>query len=329
MLEHKHELEGTYDSLIETICASFQLGTWSGHWERLGGSFNETLRLGTDQGTYVLRMLSPSINLERMNELQSIVNHLHDEGLPVAVPLLGKEQSCAAVFNGRLIQVTPNLPGRRFQCKEAQVKASGHMLKWFHRSLLGCNLKEKPGYSFYPPRRYYEDAMTKLGQLRNIPIDEQRLAACYIERTLALWEQMNELPRSILHGDWHFWNQLYTKSEISAVLDYDYMEKGIRIHDVAYALWCIYILLPEHKDSFDMAFLEGYGHLTDEEQALLPDMVARISLFFLLHSLHHVEPAAKWKQQAMRQLPLLQWLDGEGRDRLQAYQTLQMKNMGE
>lgn len=311
--------EHGYEQIMHTACSRFDLGSWSGQLDRLSGSFNETFRFSTDRGMYVIRLLNPSTSIPRLEELQSVIMHLNEEGLPVPLPFLTQENTCFSIIDERVVQVAPNLPGRRFHCHSEQVHASGQMLKRLHRTLLGRKLDLKPAHSFYPTQDYYTEAIKQLQRLDGIPASELDQVACYAERIEQYWNSMGKLPSTLIHGDWHFWNQLYTKHDISAVLDFDYMEEGIRIHDVAYALWCIYILLPRYQDTLDVAFLEGYGMLTSEERELLPAAVARISLFFLLHAATSSDSLEKWEKQVQRQLPLLAWLQGEGGKRISTF----------
>ena len=50
--------------------------------------------------------------------------------------------------------------------------------------------------------------------------------------------ETSELPMTIIHGDWNPWNQLYTENcEVNCVMDFDSLQLGERVFDLAYALY--------------------------------------------------------------------------------------------
>jgi Ser/Thr protein kinase RdoA (MazF antagonist) len=88
-----------------------------------------------------------------------------------------------------------------------------------------------------------------------------------------------DLPTTILHGDWHPGNQLYQKNgEVCCILDFDSIQRGECVFDVAYALY--FYLLKDKSEALGKPFLQGYGVLSEQEQMVLPVMIAKLGLFF-------------------------------------------------
>ena len=44
----------------------------------------------------------------------------------------------------------------------------------------------------------------------------------------------------MIRGDWHPWNQLYSNDgTVKCIMDFDFIQRAERVHDVVYALWAI------------------------------------------------------------------------------------------
>ena len=102
------------------------------------------------------------------------------------------------------------------------------------------------------------------------------------------------LPRGVVHGDLHFWNVLYREDDPVAIIDLDFLQRGVLLHDLAYPfIW----LSAWEKDRggawanvgerFLAAYEEGRGFgLTKEEQLAFPYLRVWINLFFFLFKVH-------------------------------------------
>ena len=48
----------------------------------------------------------------------------------------------------------------------------------------------------------------------------------------------HSLPTGVVHGDMHFWNVLYAQGNPVAIIDFDFLQRGILLYDLAYAnIW--------------------------------------------------------------------------------------------
>jgi Ser/Thr protein kinase RdoA (MazF antagonist) len=320
-MEQFAEIEKLYNLKagdLELICREYDLGKFSGICEKLGGSFNVNLKIKTTKGTFVVRLLNRNITEERLRHIDRHLAMLNDAGLPVLLPLASPAGKTWCHVGNKLAQITPYVINVPFLLRSKQVFESGKMLRKFHNASEHAEPVSEPEYSFYPDSDYFSKAV---GLLKTIPgIDSLPMAGIerLINRVDGEWKQaLAYLPTSTIHGDWHFWNHCYTPDdEIRILMDFDFIQSGKRIHDIAYALWVIYVLLPEHAFSFDEAFLKGYGSLTVQEQQMLPTAIMRVSLFFLCHAAYSAYPEKKIQRALNKQKPFLDWIGADGKKRI-------------
>ncbi|MGG4398250.1 phosphotransferase [Paenibacillus thiaminolyticus] len=302
-----------FRTTVERVCRHFSLGDLLGEAIRLRGSFNVNVKIRTTMGSYVIRFANSSVREEHLQYVSGLLNALPGEEIPVLRPLRDEQGASIMYDEGQLIQVTHFVRGRSFQCREQQVRASAGMLRKFHRLLRDMKPGPVPEWSFYRSTDYFAETFRHLRSLPAIPAEELSRASYFLERIVQQYDEAEpRLPHSIIHGDWHFWNQRYLVNDVNCVMDFDFVQHGVRLFDVAYALWVIYLLLPQYAETFDAAFLSGYGELTVEEIRVLPAAISRVSMFFLCQAAYATDPAAKWKRQFQRQMPFLEWMQGEG-----------------
>lgn len=317
----------SFDAIAEYACQTFQLGKLEQVVRKLSGSYNTTVLIATEHGRYVVRLLNAAGQISHLKEIQHLLIQLHQAAVPVPVPITTLQGDCYAEWEGSLIQVTPFVEGAGFNCRKEQVYQSGIMLRRFHDVLQASRheVSPKPTKSFYKPNSYFIDALSLMKMNTQLPKHEIELVESFMESMLEQWGRYeHKMTRSFIHGDWHLWNQIYLPSDheepaeadhVIGVMDFDYLEEGYRIFDVAYALWSIYVLLPKYASSFDNSFMSGYGMIREEEKQALSAVIARISLFFLSNSAIS-EQSSKWAAQCKRQFPLLKWLNADGQERL-------------
>lgn len=298
---------------VETVCSQFSIGQWSGDWERLGGAFNANYKLTTDEGAFVVK-ISPTPNrAKQFKEIYRLQWHLADRGIPVALPLTSNAGEPYLILEDKLLQVSRFIEADPFAVRREQVRASGAMLRKFHDNLSEANCDLRPGGSFFQAYEYCLYALQQLaswGKISSFGLAEVK--EC-VDLVYGHWEMVKcQLPMTIVHGDWHFWNQLFDGDHVCCVLDLDGMERKPRILDVAYVMWIIHILLPKHADEFRAAFFEGYGELSPTERMILPWATAKIALYFLCHSAYSRNPVVKWNKQYANQMPFIRWLLADG-----------------
>ncbi|WP_174808887.1 phosphotransferase enzyme family protein [Paenibacillus alvei] len=304
---------------IDFVCQHFSLGELVGIGDRLKGSYNINLKITTTKGDFVVRFISSSVSEAHLQYVSKLLAKLENEGIPVPRPFQDERGMSFVELDGKRVQVTPFVQGRSFLCREQQVHSSASMLRRFHHILGDEPPGPLPEWSFYHKSSDLRERLSRFRELPTIPSKEHAEVSRVMNRVLHKYDkEASMLPRTIIHGDWHFWNQKYIRNEVSCVLDFDFVRNGTRLFDIAYSIWVIYLLLPNYASTFDASFLAGYGKLSDIEIYLLPAAVSRISLFFLCQSIHSAEPAVKWKHQYRKQMPFLEWMEKEGKSRIRS-----------
>jgi Ser/Thr protein kinase RdoA (MazF antagonist) len=308
---------------LEDICAKFNIGTWTGEWRQLGGAYNDNVGFSTDLGDYVLRILGGTAREEQLLEIYRIQLVLDEKGIRVPLPLKAEGEVPYGKAEGRLLQVMPYVNGEPFTGGDGQVRASGAALRSFHEALAGADViadcQLMPAVSFFKSYSNCCDALNHLTAIERISRYGLAEAFHAAEVIYEQWHSVeSELPQSIIHGDWHLWNQLYEEDRVICILDLDNMQRAPRLLDIAYAMWVIHILLPNYSDAYRQAFLSGYGEMSAQEIDLLPYAVAAVALGFLCHAADSANPVRKWNKQYANQMPFIRWLLAEGGERLRA-----------
>ncbi|MCR8632896.1 phosphotransferase [Paenibacillus radicis (ex Xue et al. 2023)] len=302
---------------IKYLSEWFPIGKLKGIGRKLGGSYNINIKVETSRGEFVVRILNRSNTEEHLHYTQKVFATLSEHGVPVLNPILTSSGDPFINYKDKLLQVTPFVRADAFQCRHNQVRASARTLSVFHQSLQNTRPGPEPDWSFYRSRHYFMNTIDLLKNIEGIPKHELKRVEKLAEHLLETWEEsQDDLPTGIIHGDWHFWNQLYKSDEVYCVMDFDFIQQGKRVHDIAYALWAIYILLPDYAKTFDEIFIKGYANLTEEELKILPIAIAKVSLFFLCQAAYSSTPAEKWRKQYRRQMPLMEWLLADGERRM-------------
>jgi Ser/Thr protein kinase RdoA (MazF antagonist) len=263
------------------LCREYGIGNLLEVEDLLGGGFiNANLKIGTSKGKYVVRIFLKDIEEERLQFAFSIVSELSKAGIPVLVPLLNAKGISYAGYKEFVVQITPYVEASRFQWIPEQAYHSGKMLRTMHEKLTGIKESPKPVgvYQYYqldPPAIINE--LKKNGH--TLPNHEGTALVDFYRLLNHLVIDTNNLPQTIIHGDWNPSNQLYNDNhEVCCFMDFDTLQRGVRIFDVAYALY--FFLIQRRNERVTRQFLKGYGSLTEPEIELLPYLIAKIGLYF-------------------------------------------------
>jgi Ser/Thr protein kinase RdoA (MazF antagonist) len=216
--------------------------------------------------------------------------------MEVPVPVALASDSIPRI-GGRCVEVQPYLPHDHSNggavAPEAWIKV-GEWLGRMHR--LGQPLAaEAPAdliYGNYPGTarvdRYFETAKLSV----------QGAYVELFERSHRVWQNASQkwnsfapsLPAGVVHGDMHFWNVLYKEGMPAAVIDLDFLQRGVLLCDVAYA--CGWLAHWEkhsgaHWQGIMNRYIEAYGAgrnfpLSATEWEALPWARIRSSIFFFI-----------------------------------------------
>ena len=266
---------------LRRLCKEFEIGQLVEVEDFLsGGYINVNLKIRTSKGKYVVRIFLVDMELERLQHAYRIISMLSKEGLPALLPLLNHDGHPYTMYKGYLVQVTPFIEAAPFQWFPLQAYHSGKMLRKIHQNLTSVkeSLKATGGYQYYQL-----DPISLMHQLKENGHTGASHENVEFEKFYALMNQhaidTSNLPKTIIHGDWNPWNQLYNQNgEVQCFMDFDTLQRGERIFDVAYALY--FFLIQQHNEELGKEFLKGYGGLTNQEINVLPVLIAKISLYF-------------------------------------------------
>ncbi|MDR6550709.1 phosphotransferase [Paenibacillus qinlingensis] len=269
---------------LQSICREYDIGDFISAEGKLGGYVNTNIKIRTKKGFFVIRIYREKFDPERIHYAHEIVSILRSFNLPALLPLKNKLGSYFSTYNDYFIEVTPFIDAHHFQWLPKQAYFSGSMLRNMHQTLLTTH-KDPPTresiYHFY--NWHVLDDAPKLQLLYNWT--PQHMAQIYhinnlIQKHIQHLESFPEnLPTTILHGDWNPGNQLYQASgEVCCILDFDSIQRGECVFDVAYALY--FFLLKDKGKFLVKPFIQGYGGLSEQEQSVLPSMIAKLGLFF-------------------------------------------------
>jgi Ser/Thr protein kinase RdoA (MazF antagonist) len=298
---------------ITEICYRYDIGNLISIIEVIENTANINIKILTNKGTFVIRI--SSVDHNRYNFIMKVLTTLDSNNVPVLLPLKNIEGEYISSFGLKYIQVTNFNKGHAFNYSEKQAYSSGRILRRFHDVLINTSEEIKPSNSVYPSLSTINKGIKMMeGMDYDISKEELNLVTSLYEQITDAWESNSkDLPVTIVHGDWHQGNQLYSDSEkVSCIMDFDFMTKAERLFDVAYALWHFRI----YKESMNIgkAFLQGYGALTIKEIELLPLEIARINYFFICTSPLALNPKQELKNQIEHQYPFIMWaLSSEGK----------------
>ena len=265
---------------LQSICTEFSLGDLLRIEQRLGGFANINLKIQTSKGFFVIRILLEETETSRLKYAYGIISKLSSNGIPALTPISTKKGNSFSVLNGRLVQVTPFIEGFPFSGTPEQAQNNGRILARIHQLLESVHETLSPNgvYSFL---HLDPDSIVKGLQSQGhvLPNHNWGDIKDFYQWLCQESYEPEGMPLTIIHGDWNPWNQLYTKNgEINAVMDFDTLQRGERIFDIAYTLF--FYLREQRLKALGKWFMQGYGPLTVQEIENLPFLIAKIGLFF-------------------------------------------------
>jgi Ser/Thr protein kinase RdoA (MazF antagonist) len=312
--------------LIDTIVRAYEL-TLSSDPIDLGGSSNLNLLLpGRDLG-HVARIYRAWVTPRRLEGIQSVRATLRAAGLPFTQTRLSADGRTFIHFADWLVEVEPFVGGQDMSTW-AQLKDGMRMLGAIHTVLSGIaappGARRAPAANHIDAADAFQTTMRACAAIRAFAssADEERIARVSEELANALLcagdETNRELPRQLVHGD--FWdnNVKFRDGSLVGVLDLDFMEEGARIDDLALVLYYATsgstladLRSPVERMQALRELVDAYDsglecHLSEEERAALPLVLARTPLKYARHLLLRTS-AVDQRTVAMAEAPDLEW----------------------
>jgi homoserine kinase type II len=236
-----------------------------------GGEDNRLARIATDQGDVVIREYLRSGREKVVAEL-ALVEHLARDGFPTPMPIPTTAGERVALVAGSPIAVFPFAPGRVPEAMTEPLAARcGALLARMHMSTEGRADERIP-------------VIDRRGLLEQAAASDVGLAGArfwrsetldFLGRNAASLTAFDELPSGPLHHDLHRGNVLVDAGEVTAVLDFDELNRGPLVLDLARLFH--YTALDQDDmrlpDAVAEAAVDGYQSvrpLAEAELELLP-----------------------------------------------------------
>jgi homoserine kinase type II len=236
-----------------------------------GGEDNINARIATDRGDVVVREYVRS-GFDKVRAELALVEHLARGGFPTPVPFPSENGEPAVLVGGRPIAVFPFVPGAVPPAMTADLaEECGALLARMHVLAGGWADARIPVTDRRGFLRESVDADVALSGARLWRLEVRS----FLERNAAALALLEEQPRGPLHHDLHRRNLLVADGAVTAVLDFDELDHGPLIIDLAR---CFHYLAVEDPDrrlpaALAEAVVRGYQRvrpLSPIELELLP-----------------------------------------------------------
>ena len=250
------------------------------------GINNLTQIVETMRGNFILRTYDADRPLEQIGYELSVLSRLQQRKLPfrIPAPLPTVTGELFAIFSGRMITLTPWLPGLPPQGDNLeQAQAAGQTLAELVRALAETHIETTFEIVPFPPSGDFEawgniDVGAVGSIIRGLPLTEGQQARllALVERTQAAIPSLYRIsPVQIVHRDYDQSNILMEGNSVTGVLDFEFCGPDLRILDLAYALsqWPAGLWNTGKEWDIINGFTQGYLRgqmLSREELEMLP-----------------------------------------------------------
>jgi homoserine kinase type II len=251
------------------ILAAFDLRPLATPTALEGGWDNGNYRVITDRGEVVVREYRIS-GIEKVRAELRLVAFLAEHGYPTPAPL---QAGTGPVLEAeRPIAVFPWAAGEVPEAMtEPLAKRVGALLARMHLLTADWDDEQVP---VIDRAALLREALASRPDLAGVDAWHAAMRR-FLDGRAADLERLERLPAGPLHHDLHRQNLLVADGEVTAVLDFDELNRGPLVIDVARVLQYAALDAPELRLPREIteAVLAGYERirtLTDDERALLP-----------------------------------------------------------
>lgn len=326
---------GVTDTFAAEVLAAFGLGPAS-EIRLLGGTAARKWDVLTPQGRFVVRRRPREFaDPNAAGFDHAVLRRLAAAGFPVPCPVVAPNGLTILVRDGEMYEVLQWVEGGPFPEGDPQAIAEvGAFLGRFHKTLAS----DFPAGKEERLREDHPDLLKPyLASLEELAPDaDERRQLASIDAQLALVRrQLDEqlyanLPRAIIHGDFHPGNVRFQGTSVAALYDFDYLGVQARVRDVSDALMFFasrrrQTLDPDEIRSLTQPFvpeaascralLAGYqavSRLTEAEWEAMPWLIRSRWLQMRLRGSRKVPTADKAPFVLDRFFEVVDWLDGQG-----------------
>ncbi|NNL99388.1 MAG: homoserine kinase [Gammaproteobacteria bacterium] len=265
---------------LEAFIARFDVGTLTDFEGISAGIENTNYFVTTSERQFILTLFesTPEQDLPFFLDLMA---YLADHNIPSAHPVADRGGAYLHRLNGRATALVERLPGASLETPGAAHCADiGRFMANMHNCTERAPLQRDNDRG---PK--WRDASA--ARLRPV-LDDDELYILEKELELLQSYSIASLPRGVIHADLFRDNALYTRDELTGVIDFYYAHSGPFIYDVAVTVndWCFSggHLHDEHTRALLSGYLE-YRHINGDERAAFPVMLRAAAVRFWLSRL--------------------------------------------
>jgi Ser/Thr protein kinase RdoA (MazF antagonist) len=202
---------------------------------KAGSSRAPKASLTADGGRYLLKRLAPSrTDLDGLRFQHRVIDHLSRSGFPVAEVQRSRDNRTIVNLGVEHYEVSRWIDGRRYGYEPREARAAGAAMAAMHDLL-------EPMQGEAPKRRGYHDR----GDVASVVLDlAHGESSSLLAATAALMQTArrdvrrfwSDLPRTVVHGDWHPGNLLMGADRVAGVIDFESSCVEQRVSDLANGL---------------------------------------------------------------------------------------------
>jgi Ser/Thr protein kinase RdoA (MazF antagonist) len=272
------------------LTPSWLLGSWH-TIEKLPKGQNDSYRVATDSGDFVLRVSRPTKTRESLEVEIAALDAAGKAGLPTVRPAVTRTGEGWVMIGGRFATMTPFIAAEAYKGSSARRRAIGTALATCHIALRDLVPPASP-----PPARRFDLAFSEMAQ-RPGPCREAYAEAAHLEsRITAIAPRTSARPPTLIHGSCRKSSLLFQGDRLAAFLDFDSIRLGDLAEDIAIVLLSFAQRDGQAMDLERVAEIAdsyaGVRRLEPDEPQLVVYYLATIALFRVQRDLAGAEADA-------------------------------------
>jgi Ser/Thr protein kinase RdoA (MazF antagonist) len=187
-------------------------------------------------GTYLLKRRAPGQDdMNRIRFQHAVQVHLEQHGCSVAGLLRTKGSGSTTVRRGsRIYELFHFIEGTRFDSSIEQVRSAGLAMSRMHEACMAWSGPSPSGVGYHGSPDVERGFTLIRDRIESIEIYCRPLQDIFSEAHARVDELgWADLPRTIVHGDWHPGNLLFRGDDVAALLDFDSTRSAPRVSEFA------------------------------------------------------------------------------------------------
>ncbi len=241
------------------------------------GLLNQSWRIDSPDGSYVLRVSRPERPREQVEYEHALIRALHEHVAAVVPPLPGHDGETVQRWRGRILSLFSYVEGTPGTAVEPDVlsRQAAAMLARIHRVGVGLGFGQRPGWRSVDehPRLVWSEVRPVLERDLGSAADLVELFAVFDREVSDLDAWLDDLHRSgrplrraPVHGDFNPRNLIFRGADLVAVIDWD----DCRLEPIALEVAQVGFGAPgTDPRAFFRAYLDAGGPLTPDDFELL------------------------------------------------------------